>query len=324
MHPEAGDHAAFPPLVRVQIERLACCEPAGVGLHLTHWSTRSLAKAAAMTRIVPRIAHSTVSLILQQADLQPHRYRYWKTPTLDDTFVQLASPILWCYEQIDCLAQREELVLCWDEKPNLQALERHPRQLLRPGQAERLEFEYVRHGTVNFAVGLVVHDGKMLSWCLEKNDSEHLCVALTQLLAKFRRKTRKIHLIWDNGPSHVSDYTRQFLRGYKGWVRVLLTPPHAGWLNQGELLLRAFAARYLQRGSWSSRQQLIDHLQESSHEYDRLFAHPFTWSWTRRDMRRWISFKHPAWPGLFLGEQDVLSLAFNAPSLPQITPAVRL
>jgi hypothetical protein len=291
MHLEAGGPAVFPSLVRVQIERLACCEPAGVGLHLTHWSRRTLVQAAVLKGIVPRIAHSTVSLILRDADLQPHRYRYWKTPILDENFVPWASSILWCYEHVDWLAEREEVVLCWDEKPNLQAVERNPRQLMRPGQIERLEFEYVRHGTVNFTVALLAHDGKMLSWCLEKNDSPHLCAALTQLLAKFRKKARKIHLIWDGGPSHTSEYTRQFLRAYKGWVRVLLTPPHAGWLNQGELLLRAFAARYLHRGSWPSRQHLMNHLQESTEEYDRLFAHPFTWSWTRRDMRRWISRK---------------------------------
>ena len=50
--------AAFPPLVRVRIEQLACCEPAGVGLAMTHWSTRTLAKAAVHQGIVPQIAHS--------------------------------------------------------------------------------------------------------------------------------------------------------------------------------------------------------------------------------------------------------------------------
>jgi hypothetical protein len=274
----------------VQVEQLACCEPAGAGLHLTHWSTRSLAETAARQGLAPHMAHSTVSLILRGADLQPHRCRYWKTPTLNPAFVERASRVLWCYEQIDHLAQREEIVLCWDEKPNLQALERHPRQRMRPGQIQRQEFEYVRHGTVNFAAALVVHDGTMHGWCLDQNDSEHLCPALARLLARFK-EARRIHLIWDGGPSHTSDYTQQFLRGYGGWVRVLLTPAHASWLNQGELLLRAFAARYLRRGDWRSRHQMMTHLMEAVAEYDQLFAHPFTWSWTRRDLRRWIAQK---------------------------------
>jgi hypothetical protein len=290
MRRAVGARASFPPLVRVQLEQLACCEPAGVGLHLTHWSTRSLAEAAQARGLVPQIAHSTVSLILRQADLQPHRYRYWKTPTLNAEFVARASRILWCYEQIDRLAEREEVVVCWDEKPTIQALERRPKQLLRPGHIERQEFEYTRHGTVNFAVVLFVQDGSMCGWCLEQNDSAHLCPALAQLFAALKG-ARKIHLIWDGGPSHTSAYTRAFLRNYRGWVRVLLTPAHASWLNQAELLLRAFSARYLHRGSWSSRSQLANHLLDAFLEYDQLFAHPFTWSWTRRDMRDWVSRK---------------------------------
>ncbi len=62
-------------LERVAIEQLACSEPSGLGLEMTHWSTRSLAKIAVQQGLVPHIAHSTVSLILRDADLQPHRHR---------------------------------------------------------------------------------------------------------------------------------------------------------------------------------------------------------------------------------------------------------
>jgi hypothetical protein len=279
----------FPPLVRVQIEQLACCEPAGVGLQMTHWSTRSLAKVAIQRGIVAQIAHSTISLILKQADLRPHRWRYWKTPTLNAEFVDRASKVLWCYQYVDTLAHHGEIVLCLDEKPNLQALERRrPRQLLRGGQIERQEFEYVRHGTVNFTCALLVHDGQMRGWCLDKNDSVHLLGVLEQILDEFKG-ARKIHLIWDGGPSHISRVTRAFLRGHAPQVRVLLTPAHASWLNQAELLLRAFSPRYLQRGDWKSRPALIQYLDAAWREYNHSFAHPFQWSWTSRDMRRWVS-----------------------------------
>jgi hypothetical protein len=77
---------SFPPLQRVQIEQLACCAPAGIGLEMTHWSPRALARVAVAQGIVPRIAHSTIALILRDAALQPHRYRYWKTPCLNARF----------------------------------------------------------------------------------------------------------------------------------------------------------------------------------------------------------------------------------------------
>jgi hypothetical protein len=198
---------SFPPLQRVQIEQLACCAPAGIGLEMTHWSTRSLARVAVAQGIVPSIAHSTVALILRDAALQPHRYRYWKTPCLNAKFVERASHILWCYEHVDHLVARGEVLLCFDEMPNLQAVERWPKQNLRAGQIERQEFEYVRHGTVNFASALIVHNGQMRGWCLDKNDSEHLAPVLKILLDEFKG-AKRIHLIWDGGSSHISAATQ--------------------------------------------------------------------------------------------------------------------
>lgn len=287
MLPGQVDRGSFPPLQRVEIEQLACCAPAGIGLHMTHWSTRTLAMAAVARGVLPRISHSTVSLILRYADLQPHRSRYWKTPTLNEKFRDQAAAVLWCYERVHTLVQRGNVVICVDEKPNIQALERSkPTRLMHPGQIERREFEYVRHGTVNLLVAFVVHSGQMRGWCLNANDSAHLRPALKQLFGAHRHAGR-IHLIWDGGSSHISGDTHSFLKDYPQ-VRVLQTPAHASWLNQAELLLRAFSERYLKRGDWTSRMNLIEHLDTSWREYNQLYAHPFTWSWTRSRMEQWI------------------------------------
>ncbi len=289
--PRSGRPREISALQRVAIEQLACCEPAGLGLKMTHWSTRSLATIAVTRDLVPHIAHSTVSLILRDADLQPHRHRYWITPALNAEFLKRASRILWLYERVDSLWAHDEIILALDEKPNIQALERaRPAQLMRPGQIERNEFEYVRHGIVNFLAVLDVHSGQMRSSCLDKNDSAHLCRALPKLLRPYR-PFRRVHLIWDGGPSHISATTAAFLRSYGSWLRVLFTPPHASWLNQAELLLKSFEVRYLQRGDWRNRQHLIDHLCDSTPEYNRLWAHPINWSWTRRDLREWAAKK---------------------------------
>ena len=291
--PRTGRPRESSALPRVAIEQLACCKPVGLGLHLTHWSTRTLTQLAAARGIRPKIAHSTVSLSLRDADLQPHRSRYWITPNLDAEFLTRASRILWLYERVNWLVERDELVLALDEKPNLQAVERaRPTQGLRPGQGERREFEYLRHATVNFLALLVVHSGEMAGCCLDKNDSEHLCCALPQLLRPFRH-WRRVHLIWDGGPSHISATTHSFLRAYDSWLRVLCTPAHASWLNQAELLLKSFGRRSLKRGSWKSRSDLIAHLLASPAEYNRLFAHPIKWAWTRRNMRDWVDWKQP-------------------------------
>lgn len=289
--PRSGRPQDISALQRVAIEQLACCEPAGLGLNLTHWSTRSLARIAVNRGLVPQIAHSTISLILRDADLQPHRSRYWITPTLNPTFLQRAGRILWLYERVDWLWAHDEIVLALDEKPNIQALERaRPMQPMGPGDIQRQEFEYIRHGTVNFLTLLNVYNGQMRSCCLDKNDSEHLCEALPKLLRPFRQ-FRRVHLIWDGGPSHSSAATATFLRSFGSWLRVLPTPAHASWLNQAELLLKSFEVRYLQRDDWASRQDLIEHLRASTPEYNRLWAHPFNWSWTRRDLHKWAAKK---------------------------------
>jgi len=289
--PRSGRPRDISALERVAIEQLACCKPAGLGLEMTHWSTRSLASLAVKRGLVPHIAHSTVSLILRAADLQPHRSRYWITPTLNAEFLQRAGRILWLYERVDWLWEHDEIVLALDEKPNLQALERaRPTQPMRPAQIERQEFEYIRHGVVNFLALLNVYNGQMRSCCLDQNDSEHLCRALPKLLRPFRQ-FRRVHLIWDGGPSHSSATTAALLRSYAPWLRVLFTPAHASWLNQAELLLKSFEVRYLLRGDWASRQHLIDHLCASTPEYNRLWAHPINWSWTRRDLHEWADKK---------------------------------
>ena len=74
-------------------------------------------------------------------------------------------------------------------------------------------------------------------------------------------------------------------------LRALYTPAHASWLNQAELLLRAFTAKYLKRYDAASRQSLIEHLNASWPEYNERYAHPFEWSWTRRQMYAWAEHK---------------------------------
>jgi transposase len=289
--PRSGRPREISALERVAIQQLACWDLQSLKLELTHWSTRSLTVIARKRLRRPQLAHSTVSLILREANLQPHRCRYWIAPTLNAEFIERASRILWLYERVDWLLERDQIILALDEKPNLQALERaRPKQAMSPRQIERQEFEYVRHATVNFLVILIVHSGQMRACCLEKNDSEHLCRALVQLLGPFR-KWRRVHLIWDGGPSHTAGPTQSFLRSYGNWLRVVPTPAHTSWLNQAELLLKSFEVRYLKRGSCSSRRGLIDHLYDSVPEYNRLFAQPVNWSWTRRDLRDWVQWK---------------------------------
>jgi transposase len=285
-----GARPFFPPLQRVHLERLACTEPSAYGLHLARWDCRSLQPVVLEQAGVGAIHDTTVARILAAASLQPHRRRSWKTATIDERFTTKAARILWRYERVAWLYARGEVGLCLDEKPNLQALARRvPTQLMRPGQIERREFEYTRHGTVTFLAALNVYDGTMWGCCLEANDHQHFLGALGRLIRRYPRAQR-LHLILDNGASHIAQATKAYLAGHPR-LRVFYTPPHASWLNQAELLLRAFSDKYLQRFDSPSRQHLIEHLEASWPEYNRRFAHPFTWSWSCRHLYAWARKK---------------------------------
>ncbi len=289
MHRVQGDRAFFPSDARTAIEDLACQSPASVGWKVTHWSQRSLAQAATELEYVDRIDPTTVGDILAAADLQPHRSRYWKTTIWDDEAIARALKILWYYERIESLWQRGEVIICADEKPNIQVLERMmPTQPMRSGQIERQEFEYKRHGTVNLMTGLIVYNGRMWAECLDKNDGEHFRPAVRRLLHPYGW-AKRIHLIIDNGSSHTSDDTMAFFRELSPRIHVLFTPVDGSWLNQAESLLEAFGERYLLRGNWMSRELMIQHILDSQSDYNQRFAHPFQWEWSCRKFLYWLN-----------------------------------
>lgn len=282
------DWPRFPPLQRAQIVALACLEPVARGLHITHWSREDLASQAVADGIVPTISARTIGRILDAVDLQPHRTRYWRTSRLDAQFKERAEKVLWCYAEAKRLARRGIWVVCADEMPNRQVLERVPIRRSIPGSVEQQEFDYIRHGTVNILNFLVVHTGEMEAVCLEANDADHYVPALMQFRRNHRR-LRGIYLIHDGGPSHISHSTREYFDSCRGWWRPRFTPTRASWLDQAELLNHAFDLRYLKRGSWKSRTAYIDHVMSSWPEYNQRYAHPFEWTWTNRKMRLWYA-----------------------------------
>lgn len=280
------DPSGFPPLQRAQIVELACLEPIARGLHITHWTSADLAQQAVADGIVKTISPRTVRQILHDVDLQPHRTRYWKTSHVDAQFKERAEKVLWCYANAGLLASKSVWVVSIDEIPNFQVLERHPIRRAIPGSMEQQEFDYTRHGTVNLLMLLIVHTGQMAVMFLEKKDSLHYTTALKAFRRRHRR-LRGIYLIQDGDPSHTATATRQYVHESQGWWRPRFTPVHASWLNQGEMLNGAFGYHYLKRGSWCSREAFMEHIRAAEPEYNQLYAHPFEWTWTNQQMRRW-------------------------------------
>jgi hypothetical protein len=212
---DRADRPGFPPLQRARIVELACLEPIAKGLHLTHWASADLARQAVADGIVDAISPRTVRQILAAVDLQPHRTRYWRTARVDPLFKDRAEKVLWCYGNAARLARDEGVwTVAVDEVPNCQVLERRPTRRAVPGSIERREFEYVRHGTVNLLLFLVVHAGRMEVVVEDRKDAAHYVSALRA----FRRRHRHLagaFLVHDGDPSHTAAATGDYLDAYR-------------------------------------------------------------------------------------------------------------
>jgi hypothetical protein len=181
-------------------------------------------------------------------------------------------------------------VVCVDEVPTFQVLERQPIRRAIPGSIEQQEFDYTRHGTVNMLLFLVVHSGLMQLVFLEANDHEHYLAEL-ELFYKQHKELKGIFLIQDGGSSHTAAGTHSYFAKSKGWWKPRYTPANASWLDQAEILIHAFKHYYLKRVSWQSKAEFKTHVLASWPEYNHRYAHPFEWTWTNQSMRRWFA-KH--------------------------------
>ena len=284
--PAAGDHGGFPPLQQVEIVALACTPPEEAGRAWVRWSVQALHDEIERRQIA-ELDPSTVYRILDAADLHPHHIRYWRH-AIDPDFERKAASVLWYYERVAWLAEQDDLVVCVDEKTQIQALRRPvPDLAMRPGQDRRREWEYKRDGTVNLLVAYTLMTGRLWGRVLPKNDHDHFLEALEAYLNSLPRTIRRIHCILDNGPSHIAKETQAWVAAQAGRVVFHFTPAHASWVNQAELALSAFSRRYLRDRISASRAELIAHIERALDEYNRLYAHPFMWSFTRQAMHQW-------------------------------------
>lgn len=250
------------------------------------WSVRTLAAQVIAGEIVTDIHYSSVCLILQDADLQPHRTLYWKQGS-DPDFVAKAKHVLWYYENAPRLAAAGEPVFCVDEKPGIQLLGRpHPDQPARPGCPLRREFEYVRLGTGLLVMVVNLVTGKFFTRTPDRTNSDQFTSILDEHL-KTVPTARRVHYILDNHSTHTSAHTRAWVAEHRGRVRLHYTPTYASWLDQAEIALGNFTKYYLRGRVWTAKAEFAPHVCMSTAHYNRELAHPFDWSFTRNRFDEW-------------------------------------
>ena len=235
----------------------------------SQWSHSELAVAMAAASIP--ISASQIGRILAADDVKPHRVQGWLTRRDTPEFWECAADVCGLYLQPPLNA----VVLSIDEKTGVQAKSRkHRTQPVKPGQPERREFEYVRHGTASLIAALDVATGKVTATDVARNDSVHFIEFLAQIETSIDPELA-IHIVLDNGSSHRSKATKKWLTEHPRFV-VHHTPVHASWLNQVEAFFSILTRKVLRRGEFSSRDDLVARMLAFI-EHRNTTAKPFKW-----------------------------------------------
>jgi transposase len=209
----------------------------------THWSLRSMAEAVDH-------APSTIHRIWRAFGLQPHRAESFKLST-DPLFVEKVRDIVGLY-----MAPPEHaLVLCVDEKSQIQALDRsQPVLPMRPGQIERRSHDYTRHGVTSLFAALDIATGRIIGKCYRRHRSQEFRRFLDEIEAVVPRDL-DIHLVMDNYATHKTKTIRNWLAKRPRW-RVHLTPTSTSWINQVERFFANLTEKQIRRGVHRSTRQL--------------------------------------------------------------------
>ncbi len=236
--PGRGRKPIYPPELRqLVVQKTTQATPPDA----THWSLASMAKALDLS---PR----TVGRIWQEHGLKPHLIRTFKVSN-DPHFAEKLEDVIGLYLH----APEHAIVLCVDEKSQVQALDRtQPGLPLKRGRASTLTHDYVRHGTTTLFAALNVADGKVIGHCQARHRHQEWLKFL-QLIDAQTPPGRDLHLILDNYATHKHPKVKAWLAKHP---RFHLTPTSASWLNLVERFFGLLTQKALKRGSHTSIHQL--------------------------------------------------------------------
>jgi transposase len=241
----------------------------------SQWSHRLLADYLSDVGV----SASQVGRILAELDLKPHQVRGWLTRRDDPSFWERAADVCALYLSKPTNA----LVLSVDEKTAIAArCPRHPTRAVAAGRPERVEFEYRRHGTASIIAALDVHTGNVVAADIPRNTAAHFIEFLEGVDADIDSGL-EVHLILDNGSSHVAKATKAWLAAHPRF-HAHHTPKHASWLNQVELVFSILTRRLLRRGEFGSRDELVAKIMAWIADYDRT-AKPFAWTYDGKPLK---------------------------------------
>ena len=324
--PRNGSSGKFTAEQVTQVLAVAC-EPADQsGRPIDEWTGRELADELRQRGIVPSISVSQVNRYLAEAELQPHRRKYWLNTTEKDPqlFAQQVQIVCQCYQEApELYFQHHTHTVSVDEMTGVQALERNAKTIpMKPGQPARIEFEYTRHGTLCLIGNWHVVLGQMIAPTIRPTRTEedfcwhihhtvatdleagwvfvadnlntHCSESLVRYVARIEEIEESTLGQKDKSGILKSMATRQtFLSERSHRIRFVYLPKHSSWLNQIEIVFGIIMRRVLRRGNFQSTEALKERLLDFIDYFNRTFAKPFRWTYTGRPLAA-ATVKRPA------------------------------
>jgi transposase len=230
----------------------------------THWSARSMARAA-------RISYSSVQRIWHAHGLKPHLVKTFKVSRDKDFAVKVADVVGLYLDPPD-----KALVLCVDEKSQIQALDRtQPGLPMKKGRAGTMTHDYKRNGTTTFFAALNMLDGRVIGTCMGRHRHREF-LRFLKLIDQQTPPGFDLHLIVDNYSTHKTPEVKRWLKRHPRF-HLHFTPTSASWLNMVERFFAEITRKRIRRGAFKSVAELEAAIMEylENHNAD---PKPFIWT----------------------------------------------
>jgi transposase len=288
---------------------LACEKPELSGRPITHWTDRELKDELDKRQQIPAISVRHLGRLLAEAQLQPHRSRYWLNAKPDPQKEQKTQDVCTLYSQAIAAQEQGQVTVSVDEMTGIQAKERIAADRpMEQGKPQAIEFEYQRHGTQSLLAGFNVATGKVIGQVRDTRNEKDF-VDLIDTLVQAQPQATKFHIVADNLNTHQSESLVRYVAkasqidpqtlGRKGLEGVLknlssrtaflvnpshpivfhFTPKHASWLNQIEIWFGILARKVIRRGQFRSKAELKQKLEAFIEYFNRTMAKPFRWTY---------------------------------------------
>jgi transposase len=263
VRPGRGPKPSIPAATVGEIVRLTLTEtPPGE----THWSCRSMAERVG-------VSSSTVQRVWAARGLQPHRVETFKLSN-DPRFEEKLVDVVGLYMN----PPERAVVLCMDEKSQIQALDRtQPSLPMKPGRAGTMTHDYKRNGTTTLFAALDVLSGSVIGQCLPRHRHSEFLMFLKTIDREVPKRLG-VHLVLDNYATHNHPKVRAWLERHPRF-ELHFTPTSSSWLNMVEIFFSRLTEKAIRRGIFHSVPDLIAAIEEylAAHNAD---PRPFVWTAT--------------------------------------------